>query len=251
MEKEYRLDTDEGERSLTQLFDGRSQLLVYHFMFGPSYEAGCRYPFDGRRLRRSRAAPSRPRSDPDARFARAAGEASGVQAADGWSVPGRRRRTATSTSTSGLLRPRTRCASRCRDRGREVDLAEALEGLPPIAHQNAAACGTDVLSYICESPMVSAFALEDGAVYQTYTTTWRGLEFITRLLPNPRPRAEGTRRGRRRLADLDSPPRRVRAVLTTVGRGTESAKLAIPTAAGTARGQQSDSWPDRRARHYR
>src|SRR5918994_1638623 len=41
VEKEYRLDTDEGERTLTELFDGRSQLLVYHFMFGPSYEAGC------------------------------------------------------------------------------------------------------------------------------------------------------------------------------------------------------------------
>ena len=40
VEKEYRLDTDEGERTLTELFDGRSQLLVYHFMFGPSYEAG-------------------------------------------------------------------------------------------------------------------------------------------------------------------------------------------------------------------
>ena len=41
VEKEYRLATDEGERTLTELFDGRSQLLVYHFMFGPSYEAGC------------------------------------------------------------------------------------------------------------------------------------------------------------------------------------------------------------------
>ena len=39
--KDYRLDTDDGERTLTELFDGRSQLLVYHFMFGPSYEAGC------------------------------------------------------------------------------------------------------------------------------------------------------------------------------------------------------------------
>jgi predicted dithiol-disulfide oxidoreductase (DUF899 family) len=67
--------------------------------------------------------------------------------------------------------------------------------LPPIAHQNAAACGTDVLSYICESPMVSAFALEDGAVYRTYTTTWRGLEFIMGYYPildrGPKGRDEG------------------------------------------------------------
>ena len=52
-----------------------------------------------------------------------------------------------------------------------------------IARQNAAACGTDVLSYICESPTVSAFVLEDGAVYQTYTSTWRGLEFIMGYYP--------------------------------------------------------------------
>ena len=41
VEKEYRFDTDDGEKVLEELFDGRSQLLVYHFMFGPSYEAGC------------------------------------------------------------------------------------------------------------------------------------------------------------------------------------------------------------------
>src|SRR5262249_52774242 len=41
LKKVYRLDTDEGEKSLVELFDGRSQLLVYHFMFGPAYEAAC------------------------------------------------------------------------------------------------------------------------------------------------------------------------------------------------------------------
>src|SRR5215467_13856244 len=41
VEKEYRFDTDNGEKTLLKLFDGRSQLLVYHFMFGPSYKAGC------------------------------------------------------------------------------------------------------------------------------------------------------------------------------------------------------------------
>ena len=41
VEKDYRLETDDGEKSLAELFDGRSQLLVYHFMFGPSYQAGC------------------------------------------------------------------------------------------------------------------------------------------------------------------------------------------------------------------
>src|SRR6266511_3185130 len=41
VEKEYRFDTEDGEKTLAELFDGRSQLLIYHFMFGPSYEAGC------------------------------------------------------------------------------------------------------------------------------------------------------------------------------------------------------------------
>ncbi len=40
IDKEYRFDTDDGTRTLAELFDGRSQLLVYHFMFGPSYQAG-------------------------------------------------------------------------------------------------------------------------------------------------------------------------------------------------------------------
>ena len=41
IDKEYRFETDAGTKSLPELFDGRSQLLIYHFMFGPAYEAGC------------------------------------------------------------------------------------------------------------------------------------------------------------------------------------------------------------------
>src|SRR5437899_8882324 len=41
VEKDYRFETERGTQSLADLFDGRSQLMVYHFMFGPSYEAGC------------------------------------------------------------------------------------------------------------------------------------------------------------------------------------------------------------------
>ncbi len=41
IEKEYRFDAGDGTRTLADLFDGRTQLLIYHFMFGPSYEAGC------------------------------------------------------------------------------------------------------------------------------------------------------------------------------------------------------------------
>ena len=66
--------------------------------------------------------------------------------------------------------------------------------MPPIAHQNAAASGTDVLSYISESPTVSAFALEDVPSTRP-TTTWRGLEFIMGYYPildrAPKGRDEG------------------------------------------------------------
>jgi predicted dithiol-disulfide oxidoreductase (DUF899 family) len=196
VEKEYRLDTDEGERTLTELFDGRSQLLVYHFMFGPSYEAGDPVNssmvdgFDGlvphlhardlTMMLVSRA--------PLARL-------QAYKRRMGWSI--RWASSANSdfnfdlgaSSTEQQLREQTRIA------GRDVEMAEALEGLPAIAHRNAAAVGTDVLSYICEAPMVSAFALEGGAVYQTYTTTWRGLEFIMGYYPildrAPKGRDEG------------------------------------------------------------
>ena len=84
VEKEYRFDTDDGEKTLGELFDGRSQLLVYHFMFGPSYEAGCPVnssiadSIDG-----VAPAPARPRRDVRPRLAGAAGEAAGLQAPDG------------------------------------------------------------------------------------------------------------------------------------------------------------------------
>jgi predicted dithiol-disulfide oxidoreductase (DUF899 family) len=67
--------------------------------------------------------------------------------------------------------------------------------LPPIVAQNAAATGTDVAGYLSQAPVVSAFALQDGAVYQTYATTWRGVEFLMGYYPildrMPKGRDEG------------------------------------------------------------
>jgi predicted dithiol-disulfide oxidoreductase (DUF899 family) len=83
VEKDYLFDTDAGTRTLAELFDGRSQLLVYHFMFGPSYQAGCPTcssmadTVDG-------ALPHlRARCDDDVRLAGVARQAAGVQAPDG------------------------------------------------------------------------------------------------------------------------------------------------------------------------
>jgi predicted dithiol-disulfide oxidoreductase (DUF899 family) len=78
----------------------------------------------------------------------------------------------------------------------EEQMRPALEGgLPPIASQNAAASGTDVLEYILEVPAMSAFTLRDGAVYQTYGTNWRGVEFLMGYYPildrMPKGRDEG------------------------------------------------------------
>ena len=197
VEKEYRLDTDEGERTLMELFDGRSQLLVYHFMFGPSYEAGDPVNssmvdgFDG-------LVPHLHARDLTLMLVSRAplAKLQAYKRRMGWSVPWASSANSDfnfdlgASSTEQQLR-----AQMPKIGGREVDPAEALEGLPAIAHQNAAACGTDVLSYICESPVVSAFALQDGAVYQTYTTTWRGLEFIMGYYPildrAPKGRDEG------------------------------------------------------------
>ena len=53
-----------------------------------------------------------------------------------------------------------------------------LEQLPPIAARNAGETGTDLVGYLTESFGFSAFALEDGDVYQTYSTTGRGVEFL-------------------------------------------------------------------------
>ena len=74
-------------------------------------------------------------------------------------------------------------------------LAPGEAGLPPIVAQNAAATGTDVAGYLSESPAVSVFTLQNGAVYQTYTTTWRGVEFLMNYYPildrAPKGRDEG------------------------------------------------------------
>jgi predicted dithiol-disulfide oxidoreductase (DUF899 family) len=184
VEKEYRLDTDDGGRTLKELFDGRSQLLVYHFMFGPTYEAGCPVNssmvdgFDG-------LVPHLHARDVTMMLVSRAplAKLQAYKRRMGWSIPW-----ASSANSDFNF-----------DLGassiEEQIPAEALAGLPAIAHQNAAACGTDVLSYISEAPVVSAFALEDGAVHQTYTTTWRGLEFIMGYYPvldrAPKGRNEG------------------------------------------------------------
>ena len=87
IDKAYRFDTDEGSASLADLFRRRSQLLVYHFMFGPDYKAGCpSCSIDRGWVQRLRRPPREPRRHAVGGVARAACEAAGLQAADGLDV---------------------------------------------------------------------------------------------------------------------------------------------------------------------
>ena len=175
IEKEYRFDTDEGTRTLSELFDGRSQLLIYHFMFGPNYEAGCPVNssmvdgFDGLlpHLHARDATMLLVSRAPLAKL-------QAYKARMGWDIPWVSAANTDFNFDFG--------ASSTEEQMREVNMP-SLEELPQIARQNAAACGVDVLEYIAESPVMSAFALADGTVYQTYTTTWRGVEFIMGYYP--------------------------------------------------------------------
>ena len=195
VEKEYRFDTDDGEKALGELFDGRSQLLVYHFMFGPSYEAGCPVnssiadAVDG-------VLPHLHARDVTfaIRLASAAGEAAGLQAPHGLEY------------SLGLvrahrlqLRPRLLVHRGTGPRGRGADEGDRArwpgDGLPPIVEHNARSTGTDVVGYLTESPGFSTFVHDDGTVYHTYSTTWRGMEFLMGYYPildhAPKGRDEG------------------------------------------------------------
>jgi predicted dithiol-disulfide oxidoreductase (DUF899 family) len=186
IDKQYRFDTEEGTRTLAELFDGRSQLLVYHFMFGPSYQAG----------------------DPV--------NSSIADTLDAL-VPHLQARDVTPVLVSQgplekLQAYKRRMGWRLRwvsaapgdfnlDFGASApeQLGQAIvppqDGLPPIVAQNAAAAGTDVVGYLSEAPVVSVFALQDGVVYQSYATTWRGVEFLMGYYPildrMPKGRDEG------------------------------------------------------------
>ena len=187
IEKEYRFDADDGTRTLPELFDGRSQLLVYHFMFGPTYEAGCPTcssmvdGFDG-------LLPHLHARDVTLRLVSRAplDKLQAYKQRMGWSIPW-----VSSANTDFSFDVG---ASLTEEQVGEF-MPPSESDLPPIAPQNAAASGSDVPGYISEIPAMSAFTLEDGAAYQTYGTTFRGVEFMMGYYPildrAPKGRNEG------------------------------------------------------------
>jgi predicted dithiol-disulfide oxidoreductase (DUF899 family) len=188
VEKEYRFDTDDGEKELVELFDGRSQLLVYHFMFGPSYEAGCPVNssiadgVDG-------LVPHLRARDVSFVFVSQAPlqKLQAYRRRMGWSFPWVSSAETDFNFDLGF--------SHTEEQGREVVAQMTGSGLPPIVEHNARSSGTDIVGYLTESPGFSAFVRDDDAVYHTYSTTWRGLEFLMGYYPildhAPKGRDEG------------------------------------------------------------
>jgi predicted dithiol-disulfide oxidoreductase (DUF899 family) len=172
IEREYRFDADDGTRTLAELFDGRSQLLIYHFMFGPDYEAGCptcSSMVDGL----NGLQPHLHARDVTVLLVSRAPleKLQAYKRRMGWSVPW------VSSANSDFNFDFGTSYT-------EEQVRPFLDGeLPPVARHHAEATGTDVLQYISEMFGASAFALQDGAVYQTYWTTGRGVEFLMGYYP--------------------------------------------------------------------
>jgi predicted dithiol-disulfide oxidoreductase (DUF899 family) len=172
IEKDYSFETDEGTKTLAELFDGRSQLLVYHFMFGPEYEAGCSIcsssadGFDA-------VVPHL--NAKDVTFlciSRAPLEKlKAYKQRMGWSFPWVSSEGSDFNFDYQVSAPKEQAAR----------MLEA--GTPPVIAQMAADCGTDPAGYLTEAQALSAFALSDGVVHHTYSAYARGVEIVMGFYP--------------------------------------------------------------------
>jgi predicted dithiol-disulfide oxidoreductase (DUF899 family) len=178
IDKEYRFETDEGSALLADLFGGRSQLLVYHFMFGPDYTAGCPScsaiadGFNGCVVHLA---------NHDVTLSAVSraplGKLRAFKQRMGWTFPW-----ASSLSSDFNADFNVRVTEeQQREGGMEYNYSrEEAWPLPgdeqgPVAKM-AVMTGTDVATYTRERPGMSAFVLEDGVVYHTYSTYARGLD---------------------------------------------------------------------------
>jgi predicted dithiol-disulfide oxidoreductase (DUF899 family) len=180
IDKDYRFETDEGKASLADLFRGRSQLLVYHFMFGPEYTAGCPScsaiadGFDGFVVHLANhdvtlAAVSRA---PLAKL-------QAYKRRMGWRFPW-----ASSFGSDFNYDFQAAYTQEQQQSGvieynfRAMDLRPSQEAgkESPVLAEIAAGVGTDPATFTREAPGMSAFAFEDGVVYHTYSAYARGLD---------------------------------------------------------------------------
>jgi predicted dithiol-disulfide oxidoreductase (DUF899 family) len=175
VEKGYRFETEAGAASLADLFDGRSQLLVYHFMFGPEYSGGCPScsaiadGFNGFAVHLEHhdvrmIAVSRAPNDALQAYKRRMG----------WTFPW-----ASSLDSDFNFDFSTSFTEDQQHSGsidynyRPEDTTSIREG---VASEHAAMCGVDTATYTRERPGMTAFALEGGAIYHTYSAYARGLD---------------------------------------------------------------------------
>jgi predicted dithiol-disulfide oxidoreductase (DUF899 family) len=186
VEKDYRFETDEGTASLADLFRGRTQLLIYHFMFGPEYNGGCPVcstiadGFNGFAVHLANhdvtlMAVSRAPIDAVQAYKRRMG----------WSFPW------ASSFGSDFNYDYAVSFTEEQQRGgvveynfRSMDVTPVLEaGAESPVAAVAAMTGTDAATYTREAPGMSAFALEDGVVYHTYSAYARGLDALWGMYP--------------------------------------------------------------------
>ena len=177
VEKDYRFDTDEGVTDLAGLFKGRSQLLIYHFMFGPDYTAGCPScssiadGFNGIAVHLANhdvmlAAVSRAPLEKLQAFKKRMGWTfPWASAHDTDFNPDFNVRFTEKQQLDGTIEYNYHREGKWQLRGRDNPVS-----------QIAAMTGTDAATYTRERPGVSAFALEDGVVYHTYLAYARGFD---------------------------------------------------------------------------
>jgi len=167
IEKEYSFDTGDGPRTLPALFDGRSQLVVYHFMFGPAYTAGCPVCSSAADTFNGAVPHLNARDVTFTCISRAPlDKLQAYERRMGWSFPWASSYGNDYNFDLEISRP-------------EQETRQLLAGgVPPVATRLAQECGTEPAAYLSETPVLSAYALENGTVYLTYSTTARGLEFM-------------------------------------------------------------------------
>ena len=180
IDKAYRFETDEGSASLADLFRGRSQLLIYHFMFGPDYAAGCPScsaiadGFNGSvvHLANHDVALTAVSRAPLAKLQT-------FKRRMGWTFPW--------ASSSGSDFNFDFAVSFTERQQREGSIvynyrkaAHAMDAarVPAPVAESAAQAGTDAATYTRERPGMSAFVLENGVVYHAYSTYSRGVDGI-------------------------------------------------------------------------
>jgi predicted dithiol-disulfide oxidoreductase (DUF899 family) len=165
VETDYSFETADGTKSLAELFDGHSQLLVYHFMFGPDYTAGCPVCSSIADNLNPNAVHLAARDTKLLVVSRAPLEKlQGYRERMGWSFDWASTVGSEFNRELGFLHT-------------EEELKPFLEGeIPPAVELNADACGVDVATYVADGPGLSAYILSDGTVYRTYVTTARGVE---------------------------------------------------------------------------